>query len=494
MIKFFLNESLKEADDICPNTTVLEYLRLHEKKVGTKEGCASGDCGACTVAVGELNDGVLSYKNINSCISLIGSLHGKQLLSVEDLSDSASGLHPTQQAMVDCHGSQCGFCTPGFVMSLFSLYQDKSEFNKHECEQYLAGNLCRCTGYQPILNAAEAFNATARDDKFIRARDRMTENLRLLKEANESAALFHAGNVYFLPRSINELSALLSEHKGARLCAGTTDLALEITQQNKQINTLIYTACVDELTQVHVGEDLVEIGAAVSYEQALPVVQIHFPAFVDMILRLGSKQVRNVATFGGNIGNASPIGDTPPCFIALGAELVLVHAKQKRSIQVEDYFIDYKKTDLKEGEFIKSVNIPKLKQMDLFKTYKISKRIDDDISAVAAAFKFSFTIEAGQKIISDARIAFGGMAGTPKRATCAEQQLIGLPWSEATINDAMIALEKDFTPLDDVRASAAYRMQIAKNLLYKCYLESSDSDLSLTIESVDVSNFFAVKS
>lgn len=489
MIKFLLNDSPQEVTQVCPNTTVLDYLRLKENATGTKEGCASGDCGACTVVVGEAVNNTIQYKSINSCISLIGSLHGKQLVTVEHLQDK--DLHPVQQAMVDCHGSQCGFCTPGFVMSLFSLYQNETTFDDHDIEQHLAGNLCRCTGYKPIIDAAKQVCGTARDDQFIRNQSATLLALESLREGG--VALEHNGKRYFSPTSNQELSALLAEHKEARLCAGTTDLALEITQQLKDIESLVFTGSIDELKQIQVSDSHIEIGSAVTYEDAMPVLQEHYPAFVNMLLRLGSKQVRNVGTFGGNIGNASPIGDTPPCFIALNAELVLESAQGERRLKIDEYFLDYKKTSLKAGEFIAKIRVPKLLSQEYFKTYKISKRIDDDISAVAAAFKVRFSDVDGRKVVDDVRLSFGGMAGVPKRAAHAESALLGSTWSESSIGTAMQAMEQDFTPLSDVRASASYRMQVAKNLLYKYYLESQADQKTLTIENVNVSSLMASK-
>jgi len=402
MIKFLLNDESRTVEKLSTNTTVLEYLRLHANKPGTKEGCASGDCGACTVVVAEVVDDELSFTSLNSCIALVGTLHGKQLITVEDLSEKQ--LHPAQQAMVDCHGSQCGFCTPGFVMSLFSLYQDKQNFSKQDAEHYLAGNLCRCTGYQPILNAAERLNGSERNDKFIRNSEQTKRKLKALNNDSEINTFSHNGSDFYQPQTTEQLSQLLAQHEDASLCAGSTDLALEITQQHKHLSSLIYTGAVRELQQLKVSDTHIEIGAAVTYEQAMPVVQEYFPALVEMILRLGSKQIRNVATFGGNIGNASPIGDMPPCFIALDAQLVLEAQGSRRSIPIEEYFIDYKKTCLRKGEYISMIRVPKLQTEQLCKVYKISKRIDDDISAVAAAFCISFSQDGDLKIMLQCKL------------------------------------------------------------------------------------------
>lgn len=484
MIEFLLNEVPRSLGQICPNTTVLQYLREHERKTGTKEGCASGDCGACTVVIGEVVDDRVKYISINSCIALIGSLHGKQLVTVEDLEQEK--LHPVQQAMVDKHGSQCGFCTPGFVMSLFALYQNTQDFDNHDCEQYLAGNLCRCTGYQPIVNAAQSFNGAIRQDQFFDNMKNTVSSLSALQAKHTTASLNFNGKQFYWPRSVEDLSRLMFENPEARLVAGSTDLALEVTQQGKDIGALIYLGAIEELSQIEISSDHIRIGSAVTYESALPVLHEHYPDFAKMVLRLGSKQIRNVATFGGNIGNASPIGDTPPCFIALGATLILTKGKQSRSINIEDFFVDYKKTCLQDGEYISSIEMPRISDNQFLKVYKISKRIDDDISAVLAAFCITLVSQEGGRYVGDARLAYGGMAGVPKRATNAEKALVGQPWNESSIAHAMKAMESDFQPMSDVRASAGYREQVAKNLLYKCYLDSVDEQNLEGFDAIDV--------
>jgi len=480
MIEFLLNEVPRSLSKICPNTTVLQYLRNHEFKTGTKEGCASGDCGACTVVIGDVVDNRVEYKSINSCIALIGSLHGKQLVTVEDLENER--LHPVQQTMVDEHGSQCGFCTPGFVMSLFSLYQNKQKFDSHDCAQYLAGNLCRCTGYQPIVNAAKSLNGGKRHDQFLNNMKKTVLSLSALQAKHTTAYLSFNGKEFYGPTSVDDLLKLMSENPDARLIAGSTDLALEVTQQRNELGTLIYLGAIEELRKIEVSTNYIMIGSGVTFESALPVLHEHYPDFAKMVLRLGSKQIRNVATFGGNVGNASPIGDTPPCFIALDAKLTLVTGDQTRSIDIEDFFVDYKKTCLRDGEYISSIEIPRLSGNQLFKVYKISKRIDDDISAVLAAFSITLIDREGDTYVEGARLAYGGMAGIPKRAKNAENALIGLRWDKSSVALAMKAIKSDFKPMSDVRASAEYREQVAKNLLYKCYLDSFDEQ---NIESFD---------
>jgi len=468
-IRFLLNNELKTLSDSNPNTSVLQYLRSEQGHSGTKEGCASGDCGACTAVIAEADGDKLRYKTINSCITLLPSLHGKQLITVEGLKDGET-LHPAQQAMVDCHGSQCGFCTPGFVMSLFALQKNHETPNKAETREALAGNLCRCTGYRAIVDAAALLTEMAAGEKGNDQFDRLqADTLRQLKEINRTTLteLSDGQHLAFSPTSIGELAQLLQNNPQARLLAGGTDLALEITQQLKQLDTLIYVGNVQELLRSSETDDTLSVGAAVPYSEfTLRLIREH-PEFGAMIERLGSLQIRNQGTLGGNIGNASPIADTPPVLIALGANLTLRRGQHVRSLPVEDYFIDYKVTAQRDSEFIQSVEIPKAKADHHLKVYKISKRIDDDISAVLGAFHLC--IEDGQ--IKTARIAYGGMAAIPKRASHCEAALLDQAWSQDTIEQAMAALEQDFTPLTDVRASEHYRMQVAKNLLQKCYLE-----------------------
>lgn len=464
-IRFLLNNELKTLTDSNPNTSVLQYLRSEAGRSGTKEGCASGDCGACTAVVAELDGDNLRYKTINSCITLLPSLHGKQLITVEDLKDGDQ-LHPAQQAMVDCHGSQCGFCTPGFVMSLFALQKNQAAPSKAETQEALAGNLCRCTGYRAIVDAAAQHTETAVPDQFDRQQTETVCQLQAIHQATLTE-LNDGEHRAYCPATVEELAQLLQDNPSARLLAGGTDLVLEITQQLKQIDTLIYVGNVQELLQSSETDENLTIGAAVPYSEFTHRLTQEHPEFGAMIERLGSLQIRNQGTLGGNIGNASPIGDTPPVLVALGANLTLRRGQHVRTLPVEDYFIDYKVTAQREAEFIQSVEIPKAKANHHLKVYKVSKRIDDDISAVLGAFHLC--IKDGQ--ITTACIAYGGMAAIPKRANHCEAALLGQPWNQATIKQAMAALEQDFTPLTDVRASEHYRMQVAKNLLQKCYLE-----------------------
>ncbi|NYZ65099.1 xanthine dehydrogenase small subunit [Endozoicomonas sp. SM1973] len=468
MIKFLLDDTVQTVENINPNTTVLNYLRHYLNRCGTKEGCGSGDCGACTVVVGELVGETLHYKSINACITFLASLHGKQLVTVESL-QATNQLHPVQQAIVDFHGSQCGFCTPGFVMSLYALAKNYPVPSKTQIFTALSGNLCRCTGYRAIVNAA------AHVAKFPppQASDQQSASIvAQLKSINtdQITSLTDGHNQYFAPRSIRQLIDLLQHYPDARLLVGGTDLALLVTQQQQQFNTLINLGNVAELTTIKETVDTVIIGSAVTYNHCFQLLEKQYPEITKMLERLGSQQIRNQGSIGGNIGNASPIGDMPPVLIAVGACLTLRQANSSRQIAIADYFLDYKVTDLQPGEFIQAIHIPKAKPGYQLKIYKISKRFDDDISAILGAFY----IKLKDNQIKDIHIAFGGMAAIPKRASHCETALLHQPWTAQTITAATATLTQDFKPLSDVRASANYRMQVAQNLLWKCFLEVSN--------------------
>jgi xanthine dehydrogenase small subunit len=475
LIQFLLNNEQHTIEDVNPNTSVLDYLRDHLDRVGTKEGCASGDCGACTVVLGEVRDGAMSYAAINSCITPVGNLQGKQLITVEDLK-SESALHPVQQAMVDCHGSQCGFCTPGFVMSMFAYRKNNAQPERESIIEALGGNLCRCTGYQPIIAAAAQMYEPSGEDQFSgREKDTLIA-LSAIENSAQTVFLSGSGNQYYSPTSSEQLAELLATHPDAKLVAGGTDLSLEITQFLREINTLIYTGRVEEMLQLVETDSALEIGAAASYSDCKDALCREFPDLHELIERLGSRQIRNQGTLGGNVGNASPIGDMPPVLIALDAKLVLRSTSGTRTIGVEDYFVSYKVTDRKAGEFIETIIIPKAKAGYLFKAYKISKRLEDDISAICGIFYLNIE----ENMITDASIAFGGMAEIPKRASLCEQALIGHAWSQDTIALGMEALGKDFTPISDFRASSEYRSQVSKNLLQRLFLDSDTQTVRVT--------------
>lgn len=470
MIQFLLNQELRSEHALDPNLTVLQYLREHLGKSGTKEGCASGDCGACTVVVGELAEDDngrehIRYRSLNSCLTFVSSLHGKQLISVEGLKHQGQ-LHSVQQAMADCHGSQCGFCTPGFVMSLFALQKNSETPDLHKAQEALAGNLCRCTGYRPILAAAEQSCCNARPDQFDSAQEQTIARLKAIAPS-ETGELNSGDKRCLVPLTVADLADLYGSHPEARLLAGGTDLALEVTQFHKTLPVMIYVGNVAELKRIDSFDEHLEIGAATPLTDCYDALSREYPDFGELLHRFASLQIRNQGTLGGNIGNASPIGDSPPLLIALDAQIVLRKGESTRTLALEDYFIDYRITARQESEFIEKIVVPRARSAWTFRAYKVSKRLDDDISAVCAAFNLQ--IENG--VVQAARIAFGGMAAIPKRARACEAALMGKAWNQASLERACQALAEDFTPLSDFRASKEYRLLSAQNLLRKYFIE-----------------------
>lgn len=474
-VRFILAGQVEEVRHCEPTRTVLEFLREDKGLTGTKEGCSEGDCGACTVVIGELHGDDIRYRAFNSCIQFLPTLDGKQLLIVEDLARTgdhdATGLHAVQQAMVDQHGSQCGFCTPGFVMSLFAMYHDQPERDvvRSEIDLGLAGNLCRCTGYAPIVRAAEQALKARRKDHFTIDRK---HNIALLKSIQPPGTLKidSKSGRFYAPHTLRELCNLLQEYPQAVMVAGATDVGLWVTKQMRRLDIIIYLGEVTELKQIHDDGSCLMIGAAVCYTDATAAIAARYPVFVPLIERLGATQVRNAGTIGGNIANGSPIGDMPPGLIAAGARLALRSAQGQRLIDLEDFFISYNKQDLRTGEFVEQILLPVPPVDQFFATYKVCKRIEQDISAVCGAF--SLQIDNG--MINNARVCFGGMAEIPKRAPACEQVLNGGRWNQTTINKAMQAMAEDFRPLSDMRASAQYRLRVAQNLLQRFYLEHTD--------------------
>ena len=465
-IRFLRRGAIVELGDVPPMRTVLDYLRLEERARGTKEGCNEGDCGACTVALGSLRGGRLVYEPVNACILLVGQLDGKELVSVDDLSTDGE-LHPVQQAMAESHGSQCGFCTPGFIMSLFTLHHEGRAPNRQEIVTHLAGNLCRCTGYRPIIDAARASCTGSAADRW--AREAAATALKLAG-LDDGKDVFVGTPERFIARPARAatLARLAAEYPDATIVSGATDVGLWITKQLRQLPRIILTGGVKALHEVVEKRGHVSIGAAATYAGAAPALARIDADIGEVMRRLGSAQVRASGTVGGNIANGSPIGDMPPMLIALGATLTLRHGSTERTLPLEDFFIAYGKQDRKPGELVWRIDVPKRKPNAAFRAYKISKRFDQDISAVMAAF--SLTLD-GRKVAA-ARIAFGGMAATPKRALAAETALRGASLADAASwQPALTALAGDFQPISDMRASASYRMEVAQGLLRKALME-----------------------
>jgi len=485
---FVLDGEVVALHNIDPTRTVLQYLREDRRRCGTKEGCAEGDCGACTVVVAELDGSErrLNFKAINSCIQFLPTLDGKELITVESLRTPQAGLHPVQRAMVDCHGSQCGFCTPGFVMSLFALYKTKDRPSRREIDDALAGNLCRCTGYRPILAAAEkmyeygeeideagqhwmncSFSSAAGDEQAPGERE-TTDLLRSLRQRGTLVIEWN-NKRYFAPGRLEDLADIARQHPDACFLAGGTDVGLWVTKQHRDLNTVVYVGNVKELKSLRVTDTHLEIGAAVSLSDALIPLLEHYPELSELFLRFASPPIRNAGTLGGNIANGSPIGDSMPALIALRTQLVLRKGTETRQIALEDFYLDYQQTALEAGEFLEAIHIP-LPEPDIqIRSYKISKRFDQDISAVSGAYRLSMS----NGKVDDIRIAYGGVAAIPKRALACEKDIVGGSWDEATVQAALPSLDRDFSPISDMRASATYRRRITKNLLYKFYLETS---------------------
>ena len=466
-IKFYLNHDLIELTDVGARETLLDFLRLEKALTGTKEGCGEGDCGACTVLVGRIFDGELEYKTVNACICLLPSLSSSHVVTVENLRFIDGSLHPVQKAMVQNHGSQCGFCTPGIVMSLYSSWLQSIEPTITNIEKSLQGNLCRCTGYGPIINAAKAINnyGLSEADELWQGRATMKSNLLDIKLKKESLGKID-NSKFIIPYSLKNFANLFLEYPSATIVAGATDVGLWITKDLSCISPLIFIANLEELRTIMEGDDYLEFGSCVTYSEAQPVFLKYFPEADDYLSRIAGEQIRNVGTLGGNIANGSPIGDLAPLFIALRGTMSLRKGEATRKVAIENFFLDYRVQDMKESEFIERIFIPRNESLLLF-SYKISKRRDEDISTVSAVFSF----EVLEKKIVNVRLVFGGMAATPKRATSAESTLEGRVFDFSIVKLAQLALETDFKPMSDMRASSAYRMQIAKNLIQKCQLE-----------------------
>jgi xanthine dehydrogenase small subunit len=464
-LQFVLDGEVVSIDAPPPTRTVLQYLREDCQRTGTKEGCAEGDCGACTVVVAELNEDAsgLSCKAVNACIRFLPTLHGKALFTVESIAGPMP--HPVQQALVEHHASQCGFCTPGFVMSLFAQYQQQQPLSRAEIDVALAGNLCRCTGYRPIIDAALHMHDYPEPNNELMAR-----TIAALKRIDASELEFEqAANTYHAPRDLPTLLQLAAKHPHAQLLAGGTDIGLWVTKQHRELPQLISLAGVPELRTVSDDENGLRIGAMVDMQQAMTTITAVYPELQEVFLRFASTPIRNAATLGGNIANGSPIGDSMPPLIALDARVVLTSMQGEREVDLQDYFVDYGSTARQAGEVLTQILIPPRGQGLQTAAYKVSKRFDQDISAVCLGI--ALRLDSGNRV-GEVRIAYGGMAATPKRAVHCEAVLRGQVWDEQNISTAMDALQQDFAAITDMRASASYRQRVAANLLRRFYLST----------------------
>ena len=521
VIRFCLNGRWIEETAVASDMTVLRYLRTQQSLPGTKEGCGSGDCGACSVLLGECSlddagNGQWQYQAINGCITFIAQLDGKSLITVDALSSKKtpkglakekplSQLHPAQQAMVDYHGSQCGFCTPGIVMSLAALHENQ-RINKnsepadhHQIIDALSGNLCRCTGYRPIIEAAENMGNYENNSTDVGQVGIWQPKVQLVAESMtkaevglvSSSSSADIESQSWSPKTEDELKSLLAQYPEARMVAGATDIALEVTQMNRRIPQLIAINDIASLKTITIEDDSILIGAAVTYSQMEATLNEYFPEFGQLMHRFASRQVRNNGTMGGNVANASPIGDTPPVLLALGACIELASREGNRWMPLHEFFLDYKKTQQKQGEYLRMIRIPRLKENQHLKVYKISKRLEDDISAVLAAFKFTLADgkhgQAGSQIVTAVSSGFGGMAGIPKAATQLEQALLNKEISMENFEQAALVLDQDFAPMTDVRATSEYRLQVAQNLVQKCAFELANPDSITRIEALEKS-------
>ncbi len=469
---FTLNGKLVEVQNPDPTQNALRWLR-ERGLTGTKEGCAEGDCGACTIAINDQPGG--KWRAVNACILFLPMLDGCALVTVEGVAGKDGTLHPVQQAMIDHHASQCGFCTPGFVMSLYAHYRNHGPVDDDSLNDALAGNLCRCTGYAPIIRAGKAmydYPTPAQEDTVL---PQTTGTLHIRYDD----PVHGLQKEYFAPRTVDQLADLVRQNPKARIVAGNTDLGLWVNKLHRVLPALIDVGKVAGFDTISDEGTHIRINAGARYAQALKTLGDLYPPLGEMMRRIGSTQIRNGGTIGGNIANGSPIGDMPPALIALGAKLTLRKGSEQRTIALQDFFIAYGQQDRKSGEFIESVDIPKPENDTFFTVFKISKRFDQDISALCGAFFLAF--ENGK--VAQARIAYGGMAGIPARAAHAQNTLIGKPFDETNVRAAMAAMADDFTPLDDMRASAQYRLDVAQNLLFKAWLAHNEKALYLPRQS-----------
>ncbi|MBJ2157451.1 xanthine dehydrogenase small subunit [Variovorax sp. IB41] len=513
-VRFFHRGKIVDVSGVHPTRSVLDWLREDAHCTGTKEGCNEGDCGACTVVIGELATdadapgaiGGLQLQTVNACIQFLPTLHGKALFTVEDLKAQCAAppspdkkhpvhtLHPVQQAMVDCHGSQCGFCTPGFVMSLWSTYEHHQAEGTQPTRQQLAddlsGNLCRCTGYRPILDAGQRMfdlPSVRLDTKPVVAALTALQNDGQDQDLNYAAPLGARIDHFHAPRTIAQLAALREQKPRAQLLAGSTDVGLWVNKQFRDLGDIIYVGDVAEMKTIETRENAqggeLYIGAGASLEAAFEALVQRVPSLQDVWLRFASPPIRHAGTMGGNVANGSPIGDSPPVLMSLDTEIELRRGDAVRRMPLPDFYIDYMKNQLQPGEFVQGLAIPLAAMRRQVRAYKISKRFDCDISALCAGF--AIELDEGGDTVKAVRLAFGGMAATVRRAANAEAALVGKPWTQSSVATAKLALAQDFKPLSDMRASADYRLQVAQNLIQRLWLETRTED-ALSLEETSV--------
>jgi xanthine dehydrogenase small subunit len=475
VVRFVLDGELVTVRDLPATTTVLEYLREVAGRTGTKEGCAEGDCGACTVVLGELTaDGQsVSYNAVNSCIRFLPTIDGKELVTVESLQSPEGELHPVQRSMVEHHGSQCGFCTPGFVMSLFALYLRDVQPAREAVLDAISGNLCRCTGYRPIIDAGchmSGYAETARWNPVEAQSASRVKALQALSRKSDADSLRFSG--FYAPLTVDDLATTLEAAPDSLVLAGGTDVGLWVTKHLRELPPIVYVGGIEELRQIQRSADGLHIGAAATLTDAWAALMTEFPALTEVAKRFASPPVCNSGTLGGNIANGSPIGDSMPALIALGAQLHLRHGARVRSMPLESFYRGYQKKDIAAGEFVVGVTVPSAIPGRLLASYKIAKRTEQDISAVCGAF----AVDVRDDHIDNARFAYGGMAAIPARALHAETAVIGMRWSEAAFDRAAEALSADFKPLTDARATAGYRLQTAGNMLRRFYMQNATTN------------------
>ncbi len=476
-IKFLLDDNIVEIDfskeeNLKPTTTVLNYLRSLSNHKGVKEGCGEGDCGACTVVLAERGqNSKLKYKAVDSCLLFLPMIHGKQVITVENLSQRKNDkviLHPVQEAMVNAFGTQCGYCTPGFIMSLFALYKNHNNPSREIIENSLSGNLCRCTGYKSILEAA--FDACNKNgvDHFSEKEDKTNKTLKEIDKDKTVIKIQTKKQTYFRPFTLDDALMLRKHYKNAIVINGATDIALKQTKKNELLSEILDLSGVEELKIYDEEENGFYFGAGMNLEDFKTLCDRKFSALYNILKVFGSLQIRNIATIGGNVGSASPIGDTLPTFMAYKTKVILQSSTKERELDIEDFIKGYRKTDLKPDELITSIYIPKPEKNVFVKSFKVSKRKDLDISTVS----LSARLELEKGVVKEIILAYGGMAEIPKRAFNTEKFLTGKKWNRENVESAMKEVFNEFTPISDARASSEFRKVMAKNLLMKFYIET----------------------